>query len=239
MARIEPASPWISSTDDLPSSTDRDLQYADCPSSPAANINLHRYQPQDNPWRKPTHFCPSMDRAVCSHVLDAHWTLAIERGQYEQASHFRLQELSIAREFRQPFDEARALTNLANTYLYAERFDEAIDWLNASNRIAASLGADDILLTNTGNLGWAYYSLGDRVRALALLQDAERRAVALGDVREAIIWLTTTAYVFQDGSEWLRAEDSYLPSPSLPQTKSKAAKTSLTPWRAWPTFPSS
>lgn len=195
--------------DDLPSSTDRDLQVRRLSLLAGANTYLHKYAAARQYLAEADAFCPSMGRAVCSHVLDAHWTLAIERGQYEQASHFGLQELSIAREFRQPFDEARALANLANTNLYVEHFDETIDWLNASNRIAASLGADDILLTNIGNLGWAYYSLGDRVRALALLQDAERRAVALGDVREAIIWLTTTAYVFQDGGEWLRAEDSY------------------------------
>jgi CHAT domain-containing protein len=150
-----------------------------------------------------------MDRAVCGHVLNVHWTFAIEQGQFDKASAFGLQYLDLARKFAQPFDQATAMANLANTSLYTERFDEAIDWLNASNRIAAPLGADAILLTNRGNLGWAYYELGDRNRALSLFKDAEDTAVSLGDVHEAILWLTTTGYVLQDSGEWAHAKEAY------------------------------
>ncbi len=150
-----------------------------------------------------------MDRAVCSHVLDAHASFALEGGRNQEALSFYLQELAVARRFNERFDEAATLINLANTCLHEEHFDEAIDWLNMSNRIAEQLDAEDILLTNTGNLGWAYYSLGDRSRALELFQDAERRAVALGDIQGTILWLTTGGYVYQDARQWSRATESY------------------------------
>jgi CHAT domain-containing protein len=190
-------------------SADTDLRIRRLSLVAAANVHLHRYDNAMDYLARSDEFCSSMDRAVCSHVLDAHWTLAIERGQYDQASQFVLRELAVAREFKHSFDEATALANLANTALYAERFDEAIDWLNASNRIAIPMDAEAILLTNTGNLGWAYYGLGDRERALALFEEAEHRAIALGDAHETITWLTTSGYVFQDGYEWSRALDSY------------------------------
>jgi CHAT domain-containing protein len=175
----------------------------------AANIHLHRYGNATQYLAEADQLCASVDRAVCSSVLHTHWTLADEQARYNEAYQFSTQELAVARKFAEPFDEALALNNLAATFLQQERYDEAIDWTSASNRVAASLGAEDILLTNTGNLGWAYYSLGDRERALTLFQDAEKRAVALGDSDSTIYWLTTSGYVYQDAHDWSRAEESY------------------------------
>jgi len=153
--------------------------------------------------------CASQDHPVCAHVLDAHATIAAVGGQNLQAYHFYLQELAIARKFQDRFDEATALMNLAGTSLRLEHFDEAIDQISASDRVAGKIDAGDILLFNAGNLGWAYYSLGDKERAFALFQDAERRAVALGDTQGIILWLTTSGYVLQDSGDWVHAEDSY------------------------------
>ncbi|HZZ39269.1 MAG TPA: CHAT domain-containing protein [Acidobacteriaceae bacterium] len=174
-----------------------------------AYANLERYNDAERWLAKADNLCSSMDRAVCGHVLDAHASLASQQGHYEQSMPFYRQELAIAQRFGDRFGEATALMNIAGICLRQERYDEAIDWLNASNRVAESLHAEDVLLTNTGNLGWAYYSLGDRERAFALFQDAEGRATALGDTQGAILWLTTTGYVLQDSGEWARAAESY------------------------------
>jgi CHAT domain-containing protein/Tfp pilus assembly protein PilF len=174
-----------------------------------ADADLHRYDDAKQYLARADTLCSRMDRAVCSHVLDAHASFALEGGRNQEALSFYLQELAVARRFNERFDEAATLINLANTCLHEEHFDEAIDWLNMSNKIAEQLDAEDILLTNTGNLGWAYYSLGDRSRALELFQDAERRAVALGDIQGTILWLTTGGYVYQDARQWSRATESY------------------------------
>jgi CHAT domain-containing protein len=174
-----------------------------------ANNNLHRYDDAKLYLDRADDLCSFMDRAVCVHVLDVHWNLAMQRGQYDEAFRFSQRSLALARKFRQTFDEATALTDIAYIRLAQERYDEAIDWLDASNHVAAYLDAEDLLLMNTGNLGWAHYRLGDRERGLALFQDAERRAVAIGDKEATIIWLTTSGYVFRDGHDWFRARDSY------------------------------
>ncbi|HEX4311406.1 MAG TPA: CHAT domain-containing protein [Acidobacteriaceae bacterium] len=150
-----------------------------------------------------------MDRPVCEHVLDAHASLAYDQGRHDDALRFYSRMLALARRLGDQFDEAASLMNLASTSLRLERFDEAIDWVRASDQIAAAMDAKDILITNAGNLGWAYYSLGDRERAFALFQDAERRASALGDTQGTILWSTTAGYVLQDSGDWARAEDSY------------------------------
>lgn len=175
----------------------------------AANAHLHRNTDAAEDLSLADAFCTLKERPVCAHVLDAHAAFEAEQGKTAQAYGFYLQELAVARKFQDRFGEATAVMNLAGTCLAEERYDEAIDWLNASNEIASSLHAEDILLTNTGNLGWAYYSLGDRERAFSLFQDAERRASALGDTQGTILWLTTTGYALQDSGEWARATDSY------------------------------
>jgi CHAT domain-containing protein len=201
--------------DELPRSAEASLAIRRLSLRAAAEIHLHEYDEANGTLATADTLCSLRDRPVCSHVVDAHWTRAIEQGQYGEASNLGLRELAVARKFGRPFDEATALANLANTALYVEHFDEAIDWLKASDRLAVPLGAEAILLTNTGNLGWAYYGLGDRDRALALFQDAQHRAAALGDVHNAINWLTTSGYVFQDGGDWTRAGDFYRQALSL------------------------
>jgi CHAT domain-containing protein/Tfp pilus assembly protein PilF len=175
----------------------------------AANVHVHRFAVAQNYLLEADQFCATMASAACSHVVNAHWTLAIEQGRYNDAYILALKDRILARDFKNPFEEAAALMNIANTCLFLQHYDEAIDWINASTRIAASLDAKDILLFNAGNLGWAYYSLGDRERAFALFEEAERRAAALGDTQGTILWLTTTGYVLQDSGDWARAEDSY------------------------------
>jgi len=193
----------------IPVSADSDLSIRRLSLLSAADVHLHRYSDAERYLARADALCSSVDREVCSHVLNAHWAYSSEQGQYEKALEFSNQALALARRFQEPFDEAAAMMNLADTSLHGENYDEAIDWLDASNRIATPLNAQDILLNNIGNLGWAYYSLGERDRPLDLFRDAEQRAVALGDTDDTIYWLTTSGYAFQGMHEWLRARDSY------------------------------
>lgn len=192
-----------------PPSTDIDLRIRRLYLLAYANTKLHRFEEAQRYLGSADDLCPSMAQAVCSEVLHAHWALAMERGDYDEASRFSSQEIATTHRFGRRFDEAAALTNRAFTSLQQEHFDEAIDWMDASNRIATPLAAGEILLINTGNLGWAYYRLGDKERALNLFQDAERRAKALGATLDTINWLTTGGIVYQDMQEWGRAESSY------------------------------
>jgi CHAT domain-containing protein len=196
-------------SEELPASADRDLRVRRLSLLAGANIYLHHYGDAARYLAQADALCAAMDAAVCSHVLDVHWTLAMEQGQPHQAQLFSHQEVALTRKFGQLFEEANALMNLAVSCLQEEHYDEAIDWLNASNRVAAPLGAEDIQLTNTGNLGWANYGLGDRERALELFRDAERGAARLGDTESATNWLTTSGYVYQDTEQWQRAEEAY------------------------------
>ena len=171
--------------------------------------HLHRFQEADKELSQAIHLCASQPSLSCSELLRSLGGLAIERGQPNQAFQYYEQSLASARRYRQPFDEATALMNLGHACLLTEKFDQAIDWSHAAQTLATQVNAQDVLQVILGNLGWAYYSLGDGEKALGLFQQAEQRAVAIGDTGAAILWLKTTAHVYQDDLELARAEENF------------------------------
>ena len=195
--------------DEARGSADPAMQIGKMSLMAVANIHLHRYSDADFYLERTRAICANTNQEACSKLINARASMATERGQFDKAQQLYQQSLALSREFHQPFDEATDLNNLGATYLQEDRYDEAIDWLNAANRMAVALDAQDLLLTGAGNLGWAYYNLGDGERALGLFQDAERRAIVLGDNEDAIDWLTASAYVFQDDHDFSRAAESY------------------------------
>jgi CHAT domain-containing protein len=61
-----------------------------------------------------------------------------------------------------------------------------------------------------GNLGWAYYQLGDAERALDMFLQAEKSARQFRAVHVQLIWLMAAGYVYLDRGEYSLAEQSYL-----------------------------
>jgi CHAT domain-containing protein len=174
-----------------------------------AYSHLHQYSEADQQFKQAEALCSTMDAVACGGLLRARGGNAIEHGQLKEAYQLFAQSLSSARRFKQPMDEATALMNLGYECLLEERFDEAIDWSHAADHVATELLAGDILLNTQGNLGWAYYKLGDAEKALGLLEEAEQRAVQLGDPDDAIAWLTTAGFVYENSENSTHAVETY------------------------------
>jgi CHAT domain-containing protein len=193
----------------FPSSTDTGIVIQRLSLMGLAHAHLHQFNEATQEFARAQALCSVKDERECGELLRARAGLAVELGQFQAAYQLYLQSLSSARRFKQSWDESAALMNLGAVSLREERFDEAIDWLRAATRIAVGLDARDILVNTAGNLGWAYYRLGDLEKALNLYEDAERRAVVLGDDDDAITWLTTLGNVYQDSHDLARAFESY------------------------------
>jgi CHAT domain-containing protein len=88
-------------------------------------------------------------------------------------------------------------------------YDEAVDWSRKAYRIALELGAKDTAQAASGNLGWAYYQLGDDERALGHFLEAEEAATRLGDSGAELIWTSAAGYVYRDTGDLTRATQSY------------------------------
>ena len=95
------------------------------------------------------------------------------------------------------------------------RFDEAVDWLRSAHREAVELGSDFWTQVANGNLGWAYYQLGDDERALEQFLEAEKSAARLRDFRDELKWTSTAGYVYHDTGDLSRAAQSYLQALTL------------------------
>ena len=174
-----------------------------------ALAHLHRLPDADIEIRQANQLCSKTNNVACGELLRARGGLAVERGNADEAYHFYSQSLVTARQSHQRLDEATALMNLSHASLLKEKPDEAIDWSNAAINLARELDARDVLMMGVGNLGWAYYSLGDSERALVMFRDAQQRALAVNDDSAALLWLMTSARINQDNNDLESADHSY------------------------------
>jgi CHAT domain-containing protein len=163
-----------------------------------AHAHLHEFKRAQNELAQAKKLCSETDFATCGELLRAQGGLAVELGDFREANRLYAQGLRSAQQKQNRWDEAAALMNLGTTALREEKFDEALGWSVAASQIATQLDAGDILLNTIGNQGWANYKLGNEEKALAYYRDAEQRAVALGDAGDAVGWLTTTGYIYED-----------------------------------------
>jgi CHAT domain-containing protein len=99
--------------------------------------------------------------------------------------------------------------NLGYVALQADHYDEAVDWSISANDEATRIGYKNLAQIAAGNLGWAYYQLGDSERALDQFLMAERVAAQLGNLRYQLKWLSTAGYVYRDMGDWQGAARSY------------------------------
>jgi tetratricopeptide (TPR) repeat protein len=174
-----------------------------------AHARMQQFNEADQTFAQAQRACSVAEIEACGELLRARGGMATGRGQYKDAHQLYSLSLASARRFGQRWDESVALMNLGSICLMEDRFDEAIGLLHDAEQIAAKLNAGDVLVTTLGNLGWAYYRIGDAESALEMFREAERRSVILGDSEDAITWLTTSGVVYEDSRELARAAAFY------------------------------
>jgi CHAT domain-containing protein len=175
-----------------------------------AYARLHQFPEAEERLGEAAQLCQVFSEVTCGDVVRARGVLAIQHGQIDSAKQFFEQSLQFARAHNDHFLEASAFLNLGLTSLREEHFDEAIDWTNAAYQSSTAQGADDIALTALGNLGWAYYNLGDSEKSLQLSLEAEKRARQVGNVVLQLSWTTNAGYVYAERGDLVRAKESYL-----------------------------
>jgi CHAT domain-containing protein len=173
----------------------------------AANARGADYSKADQELKEADQLCAAPDEG-CGDVLRAHGVLANQRGDKKSARSFFQQSLSSAQSHGDRLLEATALLNLGAVSLQ-EHPDEAIDWSEAAYRVSASLDALDLMQTALGNLGWAYYKLGDSERALKVFLEAQQRAAQLGDVIDELTWARGAGRIYADLHNSQEAARSY------------------------------
>jgi CHAT domain-containing protein len=175
-----------------------------------AYAHLHRFADAERALDQAERLCSASDAGVCGSVIRANGVLAVERGQSALAHQFFQQSLSFARAHADRFLEATALLNLGLASAGEEHFDEAIDWTEAAYDASNKLGAGNTAQTALGNLGWAYYNLGDYEKSLELSLAAEKRASQVENLTLRLSWITNAGHVYAALGDLARAKQSYL-----------------------------
>jgi CHAT domain-containing protein len=176
----------------------------------ASDARLHYFPDAERLLTEAERLCAESAEDVCGIVTVAEGVLANQRALPAQAQEYFKKSLQSARRRGDPFLEATAVLNMGASYLHEEHFDEAIDWLEMARTLSTALGAEVLALKSQGNLGWAYYNLGDSEKSLELSLEAEKRAVRVDDVIDQLSWITNAGYVYQQMHDFSRAHGSYI-----------------------------
>jgi len=161
--------------------------------------------------------CKAATHTGCGETLKARGIFAVRENDFEQARELFLAAHVFAEAHHDGYLDASALLNLGWTALQVDHFDEALDWLTIATRKSGDIGAEDLKEKCSGNLGWAYYQLGDHERALQQFLEAEQTAARAGNLRNRLKWLSTEGYVYRAERNLPRALDSYRKAFSLAQ----------------------
>ncbi|MGC2195035.1 MAG: CHAT domain-containing tetratricopeptide repeat protein [Terriglobales bacterium] len=174
-----------------------------------ACAHLHRYREAEDKLLQATQRCAPTACEVLGELLADQGFLEVEKENYPQAQVLFDKVLQFARQEHDQFLEARALLQLSYAALQQERFDESIDWSTRAYQAGQKLGAQPITMNSQGNLGWAYYKIGDSEKALDLFHDSGATAHRLGAVVDEVRWLTDSGYVYLDQGKFAVAESLY------------------------------
>jgi CHAT domain-containing protein len=196
-----------------PSSGDLAVERANLES--IAYAGLHRFQEAEQRLADADRFCSASDSPACADVIRTQAKLEMERGHFANAQGLFERVLVSARARGNPFREASALLDLSWSANEETHFDEALDWANAARQVSVPRDFADTAQTALGNMGWAYYKLGDREKARQMFDEAEKQADKLGDVSDKISWLTNTGYTYMDDGDFRVAERSFQQSLDL------------------------
>jgi CHAT domain-containing protein/Tfp pilus assembly protein PilF len=171
--------------------------------------HLGQFPEANETLEKADGLCAQTALDSCGDVFRAHGAIAAELGQIPDARQSFLKSLEFARAHRDPELESNAWLNLSWVSLRDNHYDEAVSWSREAYTASLSLGNQNRAQAALGNLGWAYFELGDPQRALPLFVEAEQRAARLGNFRDELRWLSQAGYVEQATGDFGRAFTSY------------------------------
>jgi CHAT domain-containing protein len=159
---------------------------------------LGQFEPAEHELADAERLCLPSVGLACGDLASARGALEMYRGNYPRAQALFEQALGAARTNRERFLEAIAMLNLSWAADSQTHFDEALDWANSAREIAVPSDFAGVAQKALGNMGWAYYRLGDPEKAEGMFVDAKKQAEVLGDVGEQILWLQASTYVYMD-----------------------------------------
>jgi CHAT domain-containing protein len=174
-----------------------------------ANVYLHDFSKAQEALNQATNLCENSESKDCGDVIQARGFLASEQKQSDTALKFYELSLSFANSHDDLFLKSTSLLNLGDELLSQGRFDESIDRSQSAYKVAKAINAKAVEFVISGNLGWAYYQLGDSEKALSLSLEAYTLATQLQDISNQENQLTNIGYIYLDRRQFEKASVSF------------------------------
>lgn len=174
-----------------------------------AYASLHRFAEADQKLAEAEGICTASDCSACGDLASAYGMFEMARGNYAKANAHFERALGSARIHGDSFLESIALLNLSWSANEQTHFDEVLDQANLARQIGTANDYAGIVQGALGNMGWAYYKLGDSEKARAMFIEAAGQAERLGDASDQINWLTNAGYTYMDEGDASLAEQLF------------------------------
>jgi CHAT domain-containing protein len=140
-------------------------------------------------------------------VFNAKGALEAAEKKYARAEETLRQALTLSQQQNNSRQEASVLVNLALVAINQGHLDEAIDRSHAALQLSRSLDMQSLVGTNLGNLGWAYFQLGDFENALDFYKEGAERSERSGLPGYTAYWFAQVANTYMALNEREAAEN--------------------------------
>jgi CHAT domain-containing protein/tetratricopeptide (TPR) repeat protein len=142
------------------------------------------------------HLADSLHSQYLCHVLIARAGLQIDQEKFAAAEESYDRAIELARQHGMQDQEANAQVGLAVISAKLDHLDEAVDRNQSALALARSLHMGGAEATILGNLGWAYFVLGDYEAALNFYQQGAEASERVGLKGYSAYWYTGVANSF-------------------------------------------
>jgi CHAT domain-containing protein len=153
--------------------------------------------------------CNAAHYASCGEALQAEGIFAAKLGNYTDARKAFLDTHNFAQARNDGYLNASAELNLGWIALQMDKPEDALVWLTEGLSISRAMGAEELAEKCSGNLGWAYFRLGDAERALTLFLDSEKSASRRGSIKSDLGWNSTIGSAYRSIGELDQASQYY------------------------------
>jgi CHAT domain-containing protein/Tfp pilus assembly protein PilF len=150
---------------------------------------------------------PSIRPQLLCQILIAKAGVFFSQEKYDLAEENYNRGIALARQYGMPDQEASAKAALAIISQKRERLDEAIDRNQKALERARSLKMSALEATILGNLGWAYFVLGDYENALQFYKQGAELSERIGLKGYAGFWYTGVANSYFRLRQYAEAEE--------------------------------
>ncbi len=170
----------------------------------------HRYGQQfeesEKKFAQAEQLSASFQPQLLGEILNNRGALEVDERKYLMAQETFQRALSLARQQKDPVQEASALGNLGRVATSLEHFDEAIDRNQSALQLSRSLDLKSLETAILGNMAWSYLRLGDFENALSYYQQAEEASEKSALTGYGAYWLTGIADVYYANHNYEAAE---------------------------------